>query len=183
MKDSEEELLARARAFEEKGLVEVYDRFSPEIFRYAMRFLGSPDQAEECVSETFRRFLEALKKGKGPRSYLRAYLYRTAHNWVTDFYRRQPLADLPLEPNLHADPEGDPSRSVAIELERQEVRRALLSLTSEQRQVIVLKYLEDWSNQEVAKALEKPVGAVKSLQHRALNALRRALVEPTEETR
>lgn len=90
---------------------------------------------------------------------------------------------MPLEPNLHADPEGDPSRSVAIELERQEVRRALLSLTSEQRQVIVLKYLEDWSNQEVAKALEKPVGAVKSLQHRALNALRRALVEPTEETR
>lgn len=182
MNDSEEELLKRARAFEEIALVEVYDRFSPEIFRYAMRFLGSSDQAEECVSETFRRFLEALKKGMGPRNFLRAYLYRVAHNWVTDYYRRQPQPELPLEANLHADPAADPSRSVALELERQEVRQALLSLTPDQRQVIVLKYLEDWSNQEVAEALEKPVGAVKSLQHRALNALRRMFVESTEGT-
>jgi RNA polymerase sigma-70 factor (ECF subfamily) len=50
-------------------------------------------------------------------------------------------------------------------------------LTPDQRQVVILKFLEGWSNAEVAETLNKPVGAVKSLQHRALGALRRILLE------
>ncbi len=53
-------------------------------------------------------------------------------------------------------------------------------LTPEQRQVISLKYLEDWTNEEIARSLNKPVGAVKSLQHRALGSLRRLLLKEEE---
>ena len=56
-----------------------------------------------------------------------------------------------------------------------QVRRALMQLTPTQRQVIVLKFLEGWSNAEIAKTMKRPVGAVKSLQHRALAALNRLL--------
>jgi RNA polymerase sigma-70 factor, ECF subfamily len=55
------------------------------------------------------------------------------------------------------------------------LRKALHRLTSEQQQVIMLKYLESWQNEEIAKSMNKPVGAVKSLNHRALARLKRIL--------
>ena len=60
-------------------------------------------------------------------------------------------------------------------MELQQVRSALALLTPDQRQVIMLKYLEEWENEDIARALNKPVGAVKSLQHRAIESLRRLL--------
>lgn len=73
--------------------------------------------------------------------------------------------------------QADPLEAAAHSIESQRVRKALAQLAPEQRQVIVLKYLEGWSNQQVAQALDKPVGAVKSLQHRAIEALRRLIVK------
>ena len=64
---------------------------------------------------------------------------------------------------------------VGTRMERQQLRAALTLLTPDQRQVIVLKYLEDWENEAIARTLNKPIGAVKSLQHRALESLRRIL--------
>jgi len=176
---TDQTLLQRAHQFEEKALAEIYDCFSPGIFRYAARLLGDADLAEECVAETFSRFLTALKKGNGPRDYLQAYLYRVAHNWITDYYRRKPLPAMPLDLELPSDPAGEPPQAVAQKMERQQVRAALALLTVDQRQVIVLKYLEDCGNEEIARVLNKPVGAIKALQHRAIAALSR-LLQPKE---
>jgi len=173
-------LLQRARGFEDKALAEVYDSYSPAIYRYAVRLLGEVDLAEECVAETFSRFLMVLHSGNGPREHLQAYLYRVAHNWITDRYRRQPPPALPLDPELIADGEREPSQAVAREMEHQRVRSALSLLTPDQRQVITLKYLEDLGNDEIASVLGKPVGAVKALQHRAIQSLRRLLLSEGE---
>ena len=177
---SDRSLIQRARLFEKEALANIYDCYSPAIYRYAMRLLGDADKAEECVAETFSRFLVALKNGGGPNDYLQAYLYRIAHNWITDFYRRHTRPTLPLDAELRADPADEPQRAVAEELERQGVRAALASLTPDQRQVILLKYLEDWQNEEIAQALDKPVGAVKALQHRAIASLRRFYLKQEE---
>src|SRR5512136_2797630 len=83
-------LLERAREFDRQALAEIYDAYSPGIYRYAMRFLADRDLAEECVAETFSRFLHALKRHTGPRDHLQAYLYRMAHNWFVDFFRQNP---------------------------------------------------------------------------------------------
>jgi RNA polymerase sigma-70 factor (ECF subfamily) len=69
-----------------------------------------------------------------------------------------------------------------MQAEQEEVRAALAHLTPDQRQVVLLKYLEGLENEEIAAALGKPLGAVKSLQHRALAALRRILVRAEEGT-
>jgi RNA polymerase sigma-70 factor (ECF subfamily) len=106
---------------------------------------------------------------------LQAYLYRIAHNWITDYYRSKVPPSLPLDPELRSDPAQDPPEVVADAMELQQVRSALTLLTPDQRQVITLKYLEEWENEDIARALNKPVGAVKSLQHRAIDALRRLL--------
>jgi RNA polymerase sigma-70 factor (ECF subfamily) len=180
MKTADRDLLKRAQLFDEQALAEIYERWSPAIYRYAMRLLGETDLAEECVSETFSRFLIALQRGNGPKDYLQAYLYRIAHNWITDYYRRHQPLTMPLDPELHADPDLEPHQVVDQRLESERVRAALSYLTPDQRQVIILKFLEDWENEAIARVLDRPVGAVKALQHRALESLRRILL-PQEE--
>lgn len=174
--ETEKDLIVRARHFDQDALAKIYDRYSPGIYRYAMRLLGNPGEAEDCVSETFSRFLSALSNNGGPNEYLQAYLYRIAHNWINDQFRRQPPPMLPLEP-YHAILDEDYPHQVVVEnIEIEQVRTALRLLTPDQRLVIVLKYMEGWSNNEVANALDKPVTAVKSLQHRGVEALRRILL-------
>jgi RNA polymerase sigma-70 factor (ECF subfamily) len=122
-----------------------------------------------------------LNNGGGPRQYLRAYLYRIAHNWITDHYRRRSFSTLPLDRAVSTDVFSEPVDALVEEAERRQVRQALSKLTSDQRQVIVLRYLEEWELADIAQAMDKPIGAVKALQHRALNSLRRLLAETEEQ--
>lgn len=177
---SEPQLIDRARLFDESALAEIYDRYSPGLYRYAIHLLGDAHLAEDCVADTFLRFLQALKSGGGPQDHLQAYLYRIAHNHITDLYRRQPEPPTPLLEE-HPSPVDGPPAAAEDRIEKQRVRAALGQLTPEQRQVVALKYLEGWENDAVAEALQKTVGTVKSLQHRAVDALRRALLPQTEE--
>ncbi|MBN2147013.1 MAG: sigma-70 family RNA polymerase sigma factor [Anaerolineales bacterium] len=178
---TDQALLRRARHLEEDALVEIYTLYSSRVYRYALRLLGNADLAEECVAETFSRFLKALSRGGGPQDYLRAYLYRIAHNWVVDHSRRKPVEALDdkldmillAEDNLLADLEQG--------FERLRIARALRRLRPAQRQVIVLRYLEDCTNEEIARVMERPVGAVKALRQRALANLRQILIRENEQ--
>ncbi len=174
---SDPALLERARAFDRQALAEIYDIYSPGLYRYAVRLLGDSQLAEECIAETFSRFLHALREHKGPRDFVQAYLYRVAHNWIADYYRREPSA-VELKED-HPDVGPGPETAVERNLQDARLRAAIHQLTPEQQQVILLKYVEDWDNETVARALRKPIGAVKSLQHRALARLQRILEEKT----
>lgn len=167
--------MERARRFESQALEEIFDTFSPGIYRYAYRLLGDSELARECMSETFSRFLMALKREGGPNDYLQAYLYRIAHNWITDLYRQKNPSLLPIEAVGIADNKDGPHQIVTDRMSAKQVRNALALLTPAQRQVITLKYLEGWENNLIAQSMKKPVGAIKALQHRALEALRRIL--------
>ena len=172
----EKVLLNGARRFNLKALAAIYDRYSPGLYRYAMRLLGDVQQAEDCVSETFSRFLKALQSEQGPDDHLQAYLYRVAHNWITDQYRRQPAPPLDLDAIDRPDPDISTEKMAGRNLEQEQVRNALRLLTPEQRQVIMLRYYDGWELDQVAESLNKEIGAVKTLQHRAVDALRRVLV-------
>ena len=179
----EAKLLQRAKKLDKTALADIYDEYSPGIYRYAYRQLGDTRTAEDCVAETFERFLKAIGRGKGPREHLKAYLYRIAHNWITDHFRGQPPPIFTLEPEIQASEGSDPETSAIKKLEIENIRKMLRLLTPEQRQVIVLKYIEGWSNQEIADAIGKPVGATKALQHRGLASLRRVMKAENTEIR
>jgi RNA polymerase sigma-70 factor, ECF subfamily len=170
---AEKELLNAALHLDMQALAQTYDLYSPELYRYAVRFLGDPCLAEDCVAETFSRFLKAIRAKRGPKDYLKAYLYRIAHNWIADYYRRAP--DLAELKETFPDPENAPEKEAGLRIRQKHMREAMGQLTPDQQQVIALKYLEGWKNEEIAKAVKKPVGAVKSLQHRALARLKRHL--------
>lgn len=170
----EEGLISRLQEFDMSALEWVYDQYNEAIYRYGYRLLGTQDKAEECVAETFSRFLQALRNGKGPKKYVRPYLYRMAHNWITDQYRRA----IPEDEGL---PENQPSKNkypeeiVIDKIENQKIRNILQELPENQRQAVALKFLEGLENQEIAIAMKKPVGAVKALQHRGLKTMRKKL--------
>lgn len=175
---NEQELLRLASQRNPAALAEIYDTYRPGLYRYAMRLLGHASLAEDCVAETFTRFLKSLQKGCGPRDHLQAYLYRIAHNWIVDLYSDY-KETIELSESLHC--EKVPEEEAAQHIQQQQMRKALRSLTPDQQKVISLKYLENWSNEEIARVLHKPVGAVKSLQHRALASLLRLLKDKTDE--
>jgi len=172
---NEQDLLQRASQLETQALAEIYDTHSQGIYRYAMRLLGDESLAEDCAADTFARFLKSLQEWRGPRDNLQAYLYRIAHNWIVDHYRKDRET---VELNDAVRSEADvPEEEAAKRIRQKQVRKAIRQLTPDQQQVISLKYLEDWSNEEIAGVLKKPIGAVKSIQHRALKSLYKLLEE------
>ncbi len=177
---SEEALLRLAQQFDQTALAEIYDCYNQGIYYYALRMLGDPSLAEDCAAETFSRFLRALRGGGGPTDNLKAYLYRSAHNWITDHYRREPVPALELNDEISEQEADDPLDETDLRIKQHRVRTALRLLTPDQRQVILLRFVEGWDLAEVAASLNKPAGAIKALQHRAIAALRKILVEEEE---
>jgi len=170
-------LVTEAKPLDREAIVDLYDRHSSGMFRYAYRLLGNQDLAEECVAETFSRFLHAVKSGKGPSENVQAYLYRMAHNWITDQYRRQPQPSLELDLEGHPDHSSNPSTLVHQSLERERVRKALQRLPFDQQRVIEMRFLDGLPHEEVALSLGKSIEATRALQYRAITALRHMLIE------
>jgi RNA polymerase sigma-70 factor, ECF subfamily len=171
------QLVQRAQCWDEEALTEIYDRYAPSIYRYVYRKTGNVDTAQDLTAETFRRFLEALKRDAGPREHLSGWLHRVAHNLIVDHYRRQPV-DPPasleaVEPAVAATQE----RHLAREDRAERARAALNMLTPLQQQVLSLRYLEELTLQEVADMLNRTVGSIKALQHRAICSVQRILEE------
>jgi len=173
----EKELLDSAKSLDSRALAAIYDSFNRGIYLYSLRLLGEPDLAEECVAETFSRFLHALHKGRGPKKYLQAYLYRIAHNWITDSYRSHFRLSTELDENLADEARPSLPQGLDTKLEQARMCAALRQLSGEQRQVIALRFLEGWEYEDVAAALNKPLGAIRALQHRAIANLRKMLAE------
>lgn len=160
-----------------QDVAELYDRFAPELYRYIYHRLGAKAYAEDLTAEVFVRVLNVTR---APNDW-RAYLYRIAHNLVIDSLRRNPHVLEQADESI-VDRANDPVARAEAADEQRRLRRAIARLSPDQQQVIVLKFIEEMSNAEVAKILDKPEGAVKSLQHRALSNLREWLGETDSRT-
>lgn len=163
---------------EKTDIAALYDCHAPELYRYIYHRLGNKTLAEDLTAQVF---VGVLNLPRPPNDW-RAYLYRVAHNLVVDFLRKNPRV-LERADEWIVDERNDPVERAEIAEEQRRLRRAIARLTPEQQQVIVLKFIEEMSNSEVARILGKPEGAVKALQHRALENLRAWLGDmPREKT-
>lgn len=163
-------------------LAEIYDTYQRPIYAHIFHRVNDMETARDLTADVFQRLLLAMQKGDKPIRNVKAWLYRTTHNLVTDFYRRQQFRDCePLEESFAADTR-DPAQEAAELIQLDGIRRAWHELTPEQRQVLSLRFLDGLACTETAEIMNKSTGAVKSLQHRALAALRRE-IERQEESR
>lgn len=174
-------LLERARRGDQQAMADIYDGYAPAIYRYAYRRLGQQQVAQDITSQTFHRFLRAVQNGGGPEHNLSAWLYRVAHNLIVDYYRREPT-DPPADVDevILVDEGVSQETQVVRNQQVTRMRAALQQLTPLQQQVIVLRFLEEMSIRETADITGKTEGAVKALQYRGLNSLRRMLEENDE---
>jgi RNA polymerase sigma-70 factor (ECF subfamily) len=163
-----------------RELAEIYDQYYLPIYRYIFRQIGDVDVSRELTSEVFHRLLKQNQNGADRLEHLTPWLYCVARNLVIDHYRRQQYRNHFSLNDEIVESSHNTAEIAEIQITTEKVRVALTKLTPDQRHVIVLKFIEGLSNQEVADALSKPVGAVKALQHRGLVALRH-LLDPIEE--
>jgi len=169
----------RAKALDTRALESIYDEYSEKIYRYIYHRVGDPDVAEDLTALTFTKMLEAIHSGKGWRTSFSGWLYRIAHNIIVDYYRQKGRAQhVSLEAGLPLRAENaDPFQAAARSLQQEALREAINQLTPEQAHVIVMRFLEGYSIAEVAEAMGKSEGAVKALQFRAVERLRRLMAK------
>lgn len=128
--------------------------------------------AEDITEEVFIKAWKALASCKGKERTFSSWLYRIAHNHVIDSFRKR-HGELPLQAEMT---DGLFERNEAEEaLEQQEQLAALDHLPRNQRQVIILKFIEGMDNLEISRIMSKSEGAIRVLQTRALAALRQRL--------
>jgi len=175
MSKDEIRLIRRAKEGDPAAFAEIYDRYQPAIYRYVFYRVADTATAEDLTSEVFLRLVEGIGRFTYRGRPLLAWLYTIARNLVTDHYRhgRGP-APLPLDEGLPATAD-DPEEAVVHRMTQQRLAAAIAHLTEDQRQVLLLRFVEGLDNETVAQVMGKSVGAVKALQHRALAALRRIL--------
>lgn len=170
---TEAELLALARQLDARALGQIHDHYYPELYRFALYRTDDVEAAQDIVSEAFVRLLNALHTGRAPQSTLRGWLFGVTTHLVADHFRRKPAA--PLAEEWVSD--GSTSAEAEAHVQKQVVRRAMQRLTLEQQDVLGLRFGDGFSVEQTAEALGKSVTAVKALQFRAMEALRRALAK------
>lgn len=167
----EEEVLERAKALEENALSTLITQCYPFVFRYFYYRSLTREDAEDLASEVFVRVVNSIKSQKG---YFPAWLISIAKNLLTDYYRKRgKLRETSLEEIK--EPFSNSGQEKNGDLNIRDIRKKLDFLTDEQREVIILKFMEGNSNEEIAKIMNKSIGAIKALQFRALSALREIL--------
>ena len=168
-------LLERARRYDAQALAEIYDRYAESIYRYAYRYVGDANLAEDLTSEVFLKLLQVLGTSRAPRQQLQGWLYRVARNLAVDWFRKQ-AKGVAFSLNEELTPDGDsPVTRLEQEQLHQDLREAISMLTPSQQQVIVLRFGEGRKISEVGRLMGKSEGSVKVLQYRALRRLRKLL--------
>jgi len=152
----------------------LYNQNVTRIYNYIYYRVGSEDDAEDITSRVFYRAFGHITTYEDKGIPFSAWLYRIAHNlianWHRDKQRRKevPLDDQPEMPHRVDLPETWIEKKQEMDLLLRGIRR----LAPDRQQLILLKYLEDLSNADIAMIMGRTEGAIKSLYHRALLALK-----------
>ncbi len=149
----------------------IYTAHYAPIFRYCAYRTADATTAEDLAAEVFLEAVRGIGRYQSRGTPFRAWLYRIAHNLTADEHRRRAREGAAA---LAGDAAGPPDFAAAV-AQRRDIQVALAKLTTDQQQVIILRFLEGLSLNETAAVLGRPAGAIKSLQHRAVGRLRTLL--------
>lgn len=160
-----------------EALGEMYDRYGRLVYSLALYMVGNEGTAEEITQDTFMRVWEKAKTYRPNRARVKTWIVSIARYRAIDELRRQEirpettslsLEDLPLE---IAD-ENKVEEDTQDRLLRQQTRAAISELPLEQKQVIALAYFQGYSQSEISKILNIPLGTVKTRVRLAMVKIR-----------
>ena len=166
-------LIKRAAGGNFEAFGELYNIYLERIYRYVFYQVRDKMTAEDLTEEVFLKAWKSIDTCRGKEQTFSSWLYRIAHNHVIDNLRSQ-------RKYLSADMEAlaevsSPELGEEGKLERQEMLEVISDLPQNQKQVIILKFIEGLGNREIGQIMGKSQGAIRVLQMRALASLRERL--------
>ncbi len=171
---SDDDCIARAQRGDASAFAELVRRFQDRVFRFLLRLTRTREDAQDLTQETFMHAYEALPKWR-PDALFSTWLLRIARNLAYDMLRRSQRVDfVTLEPEQEARLVGTAPTPEAALHDVQQLRlldAALSRLPTEQREVLLLREIEQLSYDEIAQVLDVPLGTIKSRIARARLAL------------
>ena len=180
---TDEQLVERALTGDQEAFGEVVRRWERKIFALTYGILGAAEDARDATQETFIAAFRNLQNFRGEAK-VSSWLHRIAVNQcITRQRRARVRSETGIEDEVEAAGESflatTEYRSPARETERKQrteaVRKAVSTLPTELREVVVMKEVEDWTFQEIADSLQIPLSTVKSRLYTALKQLRMRL--------
>jgi RNA polymerase sigma-70 factor (ECF subfamily) len=171
---NEEEILVNASQGDREAFGALYERYVERIYNYVYYRTGNLHDAEDLTARVFQRAMNHIHNYSDRGVPFSAWLYRIAHNlvanWHRDRSRRQeiPLSDVPFVPSKDERPETTLVRSQ----DQDSLMRLIRQLPHERQTLLILKFVENLANAEIGQIMGRSEGAVKSLYHRTLLALR-----------
>ena len=173
MSQTEEELVERARC-DAEAFGALYERYVDRIYNYVFYLTGNVSEAEDLTARVFYRALAHIAEYRQRGAPFVAWLYRIAHNLVANWHRdRSRRHEIRLD-DLVTLAEKKPGPEHLAE--QSEQARALLSamarLPAERQELLIFKFVDGLSNADIGRIMGRSEGAIKSLYHRTLLALR-----------
>jgi RNA polymerase sigma-70 factor (ECF subfamily) len=170
-------LLKAARNLDKTALATIFDMYSPALYKFISRLVHDPVLSDQIIAHVFVELVEELGAGRGPRTNIRTYLYQIAYRLVLERFRDQ-HPHSPLEVVIRRQEKNQPAAQA--QMDERVMMEALLSsmnteLSEDQRIVIILRFLEDFSLKETAEIMGKDVNNVKVIQNRGISKLKKAL--------
>ena len=176
MLDGEANLITMAIKGEASAFGSLYDHYHPQIYRFVFIKVSRREDAEDLTHEVFKRAWQNIHAYQNLGFPFSSWLYRIARNQVIDHYRtrKQEVGLDDMDPEQMASAENR-EQLVDQHLEIGRVKTAIHKLKPEHQDVIIMRFIEDLPIRDVAAALDKSEGAVKLIQHRAMNELKKIL--------
>jgi len=181
----DDQILARAVQGDRDAFGELYRRYVQRIYNYIYYRVGNPHDAEDLTARVFYRVLRNIHRYEDRGLPFSAYLYRIAHNVVANWHRdNQRRTEIPLDAlwSLHDDSPA-PEATLLQHEEYERLFAVIRRLPPDRQQLLILKFVERLSNAEIGQIMGRTEGAIKSLYHRTLLALRRELERLEREER
>ncbi len=173
--DYDRELIKKAQHGDHHAFGELYECHAPVIFRYLFAHLDSRMDAEDLTGEVFLKAWQSLPKYNERGVPFLAFLFRVARNVLVDHYRQSNRMDSKSPEELEfyrQENDPEPIEAVGKQMEHQRILRVLSKLRADYRTVLTLRFISELSPEETAQVMDRSVGAIRVLQHRALAALR-----------
>lgn len=175
---NERELIARAQQGERTAIGALYDRHFQAVYNYIYFRVSDQHTAEDLSAEVFMRMLHKLPGYVDRGRPLLAWLYAIARNLVIDHHRSgEQRQEQELQEDLHISPIPGPSWQFQQAQESDCFKQALARLPDSQSRLLVYRFVDGFSTEKILSLVNKSDRAVRSLQHRALRSMEKALVE------
>lgn len=172
----EDRLLDQARRGRKRAIARIYEAYFDAVYQFIRWRVDDPTLAEDLTSDVFFKFLNALQNDTAPHHSLRGWLFRVARNVIYDFFQQR-ITTTELDEQMPASGDYDAEWQLMRSLDDEQVRQAVRQLSDEQQEVLICRFGHMLSLQDTADAMGKSVSAIKSLQFRAINAMRVVLAE------